>query len=141
IKPARLKKDAYDVAQFFLNSSNVSMLNQSETGLPDAAATLLGGGIALSGGSLGATSTADIVNALTAFTKLRVNSVVPLFSRDASQDIADGLTDSASNYTILGIQQAVKTHLSLMATTKRKSERQGYMSLKDTYVNCKARAG
>lgn len=113
----------------------------ADVGLPAAAAAVLGGGIALTGGTKGATHTADIVNALTAFTKLRVNSIVPLFSRDASADIADNLTDSASDYTILGIQQAVKTHLSLMATTKRRSERQGYESLKDTYVNCKARVG
>lgn len=141
LKPARLKKDASDVQQYFENSSIASISDQSEVGLPDAAATVLDGGIALSGGSKGATSTSAIIDALDSFTKFRVNSVVPLFSRDATSDIADGLTDSGSTYTILGIHQAVKTHLSLMATTKKKSERQGYMSLKDSYDNCKIRAG
>ena len=32
---------------------------------------------------------------------------------------------------------AVSNHCSLMATVKEKSERQGYISLKDTYLNCK----
>jgi hypothetical protein len=133
---AAIKKDAYEVQQFFALSSIASLQSPANTGLPTAltAETLL------SGGAGGATMTADITNALTAFTKVRVNSVVPLFSRDATADIADFLTDPASNYTIDGIHQAVKTHLSLMATTKRKSERQGYLSVKDTYVNCKAKA-
>jgi hypothetical protein len=141
LKPARLKKDASEVTEMLENSSIASIVNQTLVGLPDAAATVLGGGLAFTGGTKGSTSTADIVNALDSFTKFRVNSVVPLFSRDASADIADNLTDSASNYTILGIHQAVKTHLSLMATTKKKSERQGYMSIKDTYANCKVQAG
>jgi hypothetical protein len=133
--PAQIVKDAYEVAQFFAQSSMASLIQtsgQGIVGLPAAAAEQY-----LTGGTLGATSTADIANALSQFQAIRVNSVVPLFSRDAAADIIDGLTDGSSNYTILGIHQAVKTHLSLMATTKARSERQGYLSLKDTYLNCK----
>jgi hypothetical protein len=130
--PAQIKKDAADVASFFSQSASVEMLNQATLGLPDAAAETY-----LAGGAKGASQTADMVNALTAFTKIRVNSVVPLFSRDATADIADALTDAASNYTIAGIHQAVKTHCSLMATTKKRSERQGYLSMKASYANCK----
>lgn len=132
--PAQIKKDAFEAKDFFSLSSSVSLVAGSGAvvGLPDAASETY-----LAGGALGATSTADVTNALTAFTKIRVNSVVPLFSRDASADIADSLTDGTSNYTILGIHQAVKTHCSLMATTKNRSERQGYLSMKDTYANCK----
>jgi len=135
--PALIKKDAYDTIQFFLQSAAVSLVAGAGAvvGLPDVKAETY-----LAGGALGATSTADITNALTVFTKIRVNSIVPLFSRDASADIADALTDGASAYTIAGIHQAVKTHCSLMATTKKKSERQGYLSLKDSYVNCKIQA-
>ncbi len=137
--PAQIKKDAYDTAQFFKQSVNVSLIQlpgQGVVGLPAISAESF-----LAGGTLGSTQTADIVNALTKFQKFRLNSVVPLFSRDASADIADQLTDPASNYTIAGIQQAVKTHLSLMSTTKNRSERQGYLSIKDTYINSKAAAG
>ncbi|MFH7191498.1 hypothetical protein ACHWGL_31865, partial [Klebsiella pneumoniae] len=57
--------------------------------------------------------------------------------RDASEDIADAMTDAGSTYTIAGIHQAVKTHLSLMSTTKKKSERQGYLSFKGSYADAK----
>jgi hypothetical protein len=76
---------------------------------------------------------------LSKFEKFRVNSVVPLFSRDASEDIADALTDAGSTYTIDAIHQAVKTHLSLMSTTKKKSERQGYLSFKGSYADAKTK--
>ncbi len=94
----------------------------------------------LAGGLLGGTQSADIPNALTSIQAVHVNSVVPLFSRDASEDILDLITDPSSNYTIDAIQQAVKTFLSLQATTKARSECQGYLSLHDTYLNCKLQA-
>jgi hypothetical protein len=135
--PAQIKKDASDTVEFFSQSANVSL--EADTGatcgLPDAVSTAY-----LTGGSAGSTSTADITNALAAFQKVRVNAVVPLFSRDATADAADGLTDAASTYTIAGIHQAVKTHCNLMATTRARSERQGYLSIKDTYANCKVTA-
>jgi hypothetical protein len=135
VSGAALKKDAAEVAAFFAASSIASLESGAKLGLPAALAEA-----ALSGGAKGSTSTSEIVNALSKFEKVRVNSVVPLMSRDASDDAADGLTESGSNYTIEGIHQAVKTHLSLMATTKKKSERQGYLSLKADYVDCKQRA-
>jgi hypothetical protein len=135
-KPARIKKDASDVADFFSLSSMASLENQVAKGLPDALPETL-----LTGGARGATTSADIVAALEKFEKFHVNAIVPLFSRDAADDIADSLTDSLSTYTIDAIHQAVKTHISLMKTTKRRSERQGYLSLKDSYANCKTKAG
>jgi hypothetical protein len=135
--PAQIKKDAAEVAAFFSQAQAAELLAGSGAvvGLPDAAAEVY-----LAGGSLGAPSTSAVVDALAKFEKVRVNSIVPLMSRDAADDIADGLSDPASNYTIDGIHQAVKTHCSLMATTKRKSERQGYLSFKDSYNNCKEQA-
>lgn len=134
---AQIKKDASEVVDFFEASSNVSLTAGANAvcGLPDTLATTY-----LASGALGATSTSAIVDALTAFQKVRVNSVVPLFSRDATADKTDQLTDTSSNYTLSGIHQAVKTHCSLMRTTKARSERQGYLSIKDTYANCKSAA-
>lgn len=133
---AAINRDAWEVQQFFANSGIASLQSPAMVGLPAA----LTQETALAGGAKGATLTAEIANALAKFQKVRVNSVVPLMSRDATADIADGLTDAASTYTIAGIHQAVKTHLSLMATTKQKSERQGYLSMKDSYANCKTAA-
>jgi len=135
--PAQIKKDATEVVDFFAASSNVALDTGANAvcGLPDELSATY-----LAGGALGPTTTAEIVNALTAFQKVRVNAVVPLFSRDSDADVDDQLTDAASSYTIAGIHQAVKTHCSLMRTTKARSERQGYLSIKDTYANCKASA-
>lgn len=135
-KPARLKKDADDVAQFFANSGLGLIEAQAAKGLPNAQSE-----ISLAGGTRGATTPADIVTALEKFQKFHVNSILPLFSRDASADISDGLTDAGSTYTIAGIHQLVKTHISLMKTTKRRSERQGYLSLKSTFDDSKDVAG
>lgn len=131
-QPAQIKNDASAVQQFFAASVNVTLLTPKAVGLPDASATTY-----LAGGALGGTQTSDITNALTALQAVHVNSMIPLFSRDATADIADQITDPSSNYTILGIHQATVTYLSLMATTKNRSESQGYLSLKDTYANCK----
>lgn len=135
--PAQVKKDAFEVLDFMNQSANIGLTagTGSVCGLPDTLATTY-----LTGGTLGATSTAAITNALTAFQNVRVNSVIPLFSRDATSDQTDNLTDAGSTYTIAGIHQAVKTHCSLMATTKARSERQGYLSYKGTYANCKVMA-
>lgn len=132
---AAIKKDAAEVAQFFAASTIAEIVSQATTGLPAALAETT-----LTGGARGETLTAEITTALAKFEKIRVNSVVPLFSRDAADDITDGLTDTASTYTIDGIHQAVKTHLSLMSTTKKKSERQGYLSFKGSYADSKEKA-
>lgn len=140
-RPARIKHDADQVVQFFALSSQVELIpltgqtDVKRVGLPDQQG--VPNALYLSGGIKGATASADIVAALSKFEKFRVNSVVPLMSRDAADDIADQLTDPASTYTIAGIHQAVKTHLSLMSTTKKKSERQGYLSFKGSYADAK----
>lgn len=136
LKPARLKKDAFEVQDFFAQSNIANLVSPAFVGLPAALAETL-----LTGGAKGPTVTNDIVNALSKFEKFHANSIVPLFSRDATADIADNLTDATSTYTIDGIHQAVKTHISLMKTTKRKSERQGYLSFKGTYAASKDKAG
>jgi hypothetical protein len=143
IKPARIKKDASEVASFFKDSSIADIDDQSAVGLVDAMSEA-----GLSGGALGATTTSSITAALAAFEEIRVSAVVPLFSRDAilasdtpSSDIADNTTDSSSSYTILGIHQAVKTHCNLMSTTKNRSERQAYLSYKNSFDACRERSG
>lgn len=135
----RVKRD-YDAAQEYFEQASLVRLEAGTTkiGLPDETTNAGGDVVAksLSGGVIGGTSTAEIVNALNAFEEIRVNSVVPLFSRNATDDIIDGLTDASSAYTIEGIHQAVKTHVNFMSTTKQKSERQGYLSVKAAFTAC-----
>jgi hypothetical protein len=131
-----LKKDSFEVKDFFAQSNIAGLVDPADKGLPAAIIETL-----LTGGSKGATKTTDIVAALSKFEKFHVNSIVPLFSRDATDDIADNLTDAASTYTIDGIHQAVKTHISIMKTTKKRSERQGYLSVKSSYAAAKEKVG
>lgn len=139
--PALIKKDAYEVKQMFEESSLCGLIAIDNAtplatkGLPAAKTETL-----LSGGTLGHTTSADIVDALYKLEGVRVNAIVPLFSRDASDDISDMLTDESSTYTIDGIHQAVKSHLSLTATTKAKSERQAVLSYKASWVDCKEKS-
>ena len=141
-EPARLKKDAKLVRKFFSDSQGSELVKTgcnalATLGLPDTLTETL-----LASGVLGATLAAEVTAALTSFEAFRVNSVVPLFSRDAQDvvtacaddDISDGLTDSSSTYKIAGIHQSVKTHLSLMSTTKKRSERQAYLGHKNTFL-------
>ena len=136
-KPARLKKDAQDVKDIFVASTIADLIGTgvgdvSDTGLPDALVET-----SLTGAIKGGTSAADFTAGLDLLTKVRVNTIIPLFSRDATADITDTLTDPVSAYTIAGIHQAVKTHLSLMATTKRRSERQAVLSVKESFTDSK----
>lgn len=135
-KPARIKKDAYEYASAFADSNVVETQNLLTVGLHSSMVETL-----LAGGSKGGSSSLDMVNALASFEKFHVNSVIPLFSRDATADIADSLTDATSAYTIDGIHQAVKTHISLMKSVKKRSERQGYLSLKASYANSRSKVG
>jgi len=136
VKPARIKKDADGVKDMFDSSILCELVSPISKGLPDAVSESF-----LSGGAKGGTTSAEVVAALAKFEKFHVNAIVPLFSRDATDDITDSLTDAASTYTIDGIHQAVKTHISLMKTTKQRSERQGYLSHKASYSDSKDKAG
>jgi hypothetical protein len=136
VQPARIKKDAFEVVSLFGQSTVLELVSPATAGLPDALSEAL-----LTGGAKGATLDSDIVDALAKFEKFHVNFVLPLFARDSADDIADNLTDGTSSYTIAAIHQAVKNHISLMRTTKKRSERQAVLAIKDTWMNCKIRAG
>ena len=94
----------------------------------------------MAGGTLGGTSSADVVNALAACASLNVNFVVPLFSEDATKDIALGLTSSSSTYTIASINAATKSSCIAQSTPKLKKNRIAMCSIWDTYANAKAQA-
>jgi hypothetical protein len=132
---AWLKMGAWEVNEFFEASTMCDLVDPRGRGIPSALTET-----SLADGAKGATLSANISTALDKFTKFHVNSIVPLFSRDADDDILDDLTDEDSTYTIDAIHQAVKTHISLMKTTKRRSERQGYLSQKDEYSTCVTKA-
>lgn len=124
---ALIKKDAYEVSQFFSASALVSYTPTLKSGLPTVMSKTF-----MSGGARGATSQAAIQACIDALLARRVNFIVPLFSRDAASDIADGLTDSASNYDIHATHAAIVSHVNQASTVKGRKERQGFVGFKDS---------
>lgn len=123
----RIKRDAWAFYNALRSSSLLVQVGNpaapSDAGLPEAQSLTF-----LAGGTRGATTDAGITAALLSCEKLRANFVIPLFSRDAADDIEDGLTDSASSYTIDAVQAAVKSHVLKMSTFKARRHRQGFVS-------------
>ena len=139
----RLKRDYDSVLGYFNEASLVRLAaGTTQKGLMDETTNGAGDVVqkSLNGGATGGTSSAEIVNALAALEEVRVNSVIPLMSRDAADEIADGLTDPTSSYTIDAVHQAVKTHVNFMSTTKSRSERQGYLSFRADFNACRTKA-
>lgn len=135
----RLKADAYKFFQKLSQNSALVMLNnparRRTSGLPQPQTIQY-----LSGGSRGATSNTAVSNAFDACKRLRGNFLVPLFSVDATSDIANSLTDSGSTYTIDSINALAKSHVLAMSTLKQRRNRQGFLSKQSSYANAKTAA-
>jgi hypothetical protein len=127
----RVKVDASDLFNVISQQSVLLQENspaaRADAGLPDVTS----GPSFLTGGSKGGTSNAQVQAALDALQSAQLNFVVPAFSRDASQDIANGVTDPSSTYTIDSINTATLNHVLLMSETKFGRNRQSFLS-KDT---------
>jgi hypothetical protein len=135
-EPGRIKKGAYNTARAFANSAVVDFAATATAGLPDSDQPVS----YLQGGAKGATLASDIVNAIPALEGIKVNFVLPLFSRDYTEDIADGLTDSGSTYTIDAINFAIKSHVLQMSTIKIKRNRVAMLSKWGEYADIKTHA-
>lgn len=127
VTPGRIKQDAY---KFFTSLRDGGLLTelaeQATSGLPAPTA-----GISfLTGGAKGSTTNADITAALNALKLVRGNFLVPLFSRDAADDIADGQTDPSSTYTIAAVHAASRSHVLQMSTFKKGRNRQAFLSMR-----------
>lgn len=132
-KPGRIKRDAYLTFVAMRDSSVLLQVGNpaaaASAGLPEAQALTF-----LSGGARGATSNANILAALAAAEKLTANFIVPLFSRDATDDAADLLTDASSSYTIDAVIANTKSHVLAMSQIKRSRWRQGFLSYQGTFT-------
>lgn len=131
-RTGRIKRDAWLFYATLVSSSILIQLGNpaapATAGLPEAQVLRF-----LGGGTRGATLAADVVNALAACEKLRANFVIPLFSRDADADIADGLTSASSTYTAAATFAATKTHVLKMSTIKAKRNRQAFLGINDSF--------
>ena len=135
-EPCRIKRSAYNMAVKLDQSSTLDFSFSVGAGLPIATS----GFVFLTGGTKGGTTAADVIDAVTTLEGIKVNFVNPLFSRDFSEDIADGLTDSSSTYTIDAVNFAVKSHVLAMSTVKIKRNRIAMLSKYADYGDVKAHA-
>jgi hypothetical protein len=135
-EPGRIKKDSQEVQDFFDASSLVELTRTAFAGLPTSSTTR----VFLSGGTKGGTTAASASAGIDAFQKVRVNSIVPLFSRDAIDDILDGDTEPSSTYQIDAINTAAKSHCLLMSNTKNRNERNAYVSYKGTLTDTETKS-
>lgn len=129
ITPGRIKKAAYNWKTKASQSSSLDFVATAAAGLPNETASV----VYLAGGVKGATSGANAVAAINACETIDVNFVVPLFSRNATADIADNLTESASTYTISAVNAATKSHVLKMSTAKIKKHRTAFLSIWDEF--------
>jgi hypothetical protein len=136
LTPGRIKVDGYRFWKAISDGSSLVQLGnpsaQANSGLP-AVKTLT----FLSGGLKGATSNTDVTNAITALESVQGNFLVTLFSRDASADIADGLTDTGSTYDIASVNAASKSHVLAMSQFKRRRNRQALSSIQAAFATQK----
>lgn len=137
LMPGRIKRANHNFKQAMATSQALEFVGIDFDGLPTPTPIFL----FLSGGARGATTAADIVDALTALEGVSVNFVIPLMSRDASADIAAGLTDASSTYTIDAIHAATKSHCLKMSAVKMKKNRISMLSFKGSYSDAKQKSG
>lgn len=82
----------------------------------------------LAGGTRGYSTNTSFQDGFDALLYTRCNTVLPLISRDATSDIADGLTDASSTYTIDSVNLIADTHCRTASSTTNRSERNCYVS-------------
>jgi len=134
LTPGRIKQDAYKLFNTLANDGFLTELSeQADSGLPAPSVGLA----FLTGGAKGATTNADIQAGYDALKMVRGNFLVPLFSRDAADDIADGQTDAASTYTIAAVHAGARSHVLQMSTFKKGRNRQAFLSMRDDFDDVK----
>lgn len=135
VQPGRMKQALANFVKA-MGGQKLVFVPTATAGLPNPMANAA----FLSGGTRGATLAADVADAVAACAGITINMMVPLFSRDASLDIADGITDSASTYTIDAIHALVKNHCIEYSTPQLKRHRIGFLSFMGTYAQAKQKA-
>ena len=136
----RLKNDYVAWSSFF--AGTVSILDFVPGARPVKAGLPAGESVQsyLLGGAKGATSNADVQAALDAGLKVPAVQVLPLFSRDAYLDAADGLTEPESTYSIDSVHAALKAHVATGWSASMRRERFGLASFFGSFEESKAKA-
>lgn len=136
LMPGRIKKSLKNTIDALSLSQLCDFIPTANAGLSTPQPTF----VFLSGGTKGHTTNVHILEALLKLKGVAVNFVVPLFSRDAIHDIADGLTESASTYSIAAIHAAVKNHVLEMSVPKLKRHRLAILGIDADFNTAKNQA-
>ena len=130
----KIKGDYYSFVKFMSDNFGLLAFGAGtmvlKSGLPSAEATAS----YLTGAVVGATMDSDVQDGLDQALKIDVRMVIPLFSRDALDDINDGMTDTSSSYTIDSINAAVKSHCATASTIKVRRYRFGMLSIHESFA-------
>lgn len=94
----------------------------------------------LAGGTRGASTNSNFQTGFDALLASRCNIVVPLVSQDASALAALGDTDAASTFTVDAVNLQAVSHCITASNTENRSERNCYISRKDTFTNMQDKA-
>lgn len=95
----------------------------------------------LTGGARGASTNSSFSTGLSKSLAKDYSVALPCISRDATADIADGLTDASSTYTIAAVQASLESHLILRGSIKNRKEAQGHTGFRDAQkADCYAQA-
>lgn len=129
LKPGRIKRDSDHVASYINDTSNLVTATQtSKLGLPDIFSLTY-----LTGGALGSASNSNFQTGFNFFKTVRINSVIPLVSKDGS---AEGY----GTYDFDTIAAQLKSHITWGWSTVGKSERNGFIGRNGTKTVLKALA-
>lgn len=94
----------------------------------------------LSGAAKGASANSGFQAGFDALLAQRCNIVVPLISQDASALSTSGDTDPSSTFTVDAVNLQAVTHCITASNTKNRSERNCYISVKESFVNSQSAA-
>jgi hypothetical protein len=135
-EPGRVKTALYNFEQAMAVSRILAFSPTATAGLP----TPMTAPAFLSGGARGPTLATDIVNVVNSLGAIGCNFIVPLFSQDASADIAAGQTDPDSTYTITATNELVKNECIEESNPSLNRNRICILSYNGTYANAKVQA-
>jgi hypothetical protein len=135
-RPGRLKRDA---TQWASNASGgvlaeASLASGTQSGLPEA----ISPDQFLSGGSKAGSTSAQWAGAVEACEAVETNFLVPLISKDASEDLLEGETESSSTYSVDSVNAALKSHVIKMSALKARKNRLAIVSRSGAYSAQKA---
>lgn len=133
----RIKEDAIDWMQTVNQSALASFALQQFSGLPD----IINPAQFLANGAKAGTTSAAYAAAVDASQNLQTNFLVSLFAQDASLDIAQGLTDPSSTYTISAINAYLDANALMMSTVLMRQNRIALGAILGTYLQAVQQAG